>query len=153
MQFLIAGFKKWSDLSHFQTWKQYFHLLKLSEFCYLVSNASVWWSVSDRKSHLAELQTISSNFWNLHQLVFFPVASSTPAAPCETLNKQLNYFAKAFWPRPALQCNFFLQSCGNMPIKCWPNIFHWKAHQSSGSQSLKPFAKGLLAIFSCVIWK
>lgn len=26
------------------------------------------------------------------------------------------------------------------------------AHQSSGSQSLKPFAKGLLAIFSCVIW-
>lgn len=39
--------------------------------------------------------------------------------------------------------------CGNTPIR--PYCLSVNAHQSSGSQSLKPFAKGLLAIFSWVI--
>lgn len=39
--------------------------------------------------------------------------------------------------------------CGNTPIRLY--CLSVNAHQSSGSQSLKPFAKGLLAIFSWVI--
>lgn len=62
---------------------------------------------------------------------------------CKNISACLRFFFFSF---------FFLITCKNMTawLLC---VSIAKTHQSSGSQSLKPFANGLLAIFSCVICK